>query len=68
MSDLVCSRVCVRRQNALQSTAFFTLVRLWAARRRERLALCQLDARMLRDIGAGGAEAAREAAKPFWSA
>ncbi|MCP4326980.1 MAG: DUF1127 domain-containing protein [Alphaproteobacteria bacterium] len=41
---------------------------LWMERARERRALAQLDGRLLSDIGVGHAEAAHEAAKPFWRA
>ena len=39
---------------------------LWAARRRERRILGQLDDRLLRDIGMSRRTAAREASLPFW--
>ena len=35
-------------------------------RHQQRQALCQLDDRLLRDIGAGRDDARLEAAKPFW--
>lgn len=35
-------------------------------RRKQRRELANLDDRLLRDIGISRAEAAREAAKPFW--
>ncbi len=37
-------------------------------RHRSRVALAQLDARLLRDIGVTFAEAENEANKPFWRA
>lgn len=40
----------------------------FAARRRQRLALAALDARLLRDIGLTPDQARAEAAKPFWCA
>lgn len=43
-------------------------IALWRALSRERRALATLDARLLRDIGIDAAEAAREAARPFWDA
>ncbi|TVQ35515.1 MAG: DUF1127 domain-containing protein [Geminicoccaceae bacterium] len=42
-------------------------VGVWYARARERHALAQLDARMLRDIGLTEAQAQDEASKPFWA-
>jgi uncharacterized protein YjiS (DUF1127 family) len=36
------------------------------ARRRQRLALRELDDHLLRDIGLSRAEAGRQASKPFW--
>ena len=42
------------------------LCRLWAARRRERFALRDLDDHMLRDIGVTRQHAEREAGLPFW--
>jgi len=45
------------------------LIRLfafWIARSRQRRELADLDDRMLKDIGASHAAAAREIAKPFW--
>lgn len=38
----------------------------WLERRRQRSTLRELDDRMLKDIGLTRAEAAQEAAKPFW--
>lgn len=42
------------------------LLRLWAARRRERCALANLDDRLLRDIGMNRDAARRESRLPFW--
>ncbi len=42
------------------------LLRLWSDRRRQRIALAELPARLLADIGVALDEAAREADKPFW--
>jgi uncharacterized protein YjiS (DUF1127 family) len=42
------------------------LLGLWAARRRERLALAEMDERLLRDIGIDRLTARFEAEKPFW--
>lgn len=41
---------------------------LWAERRRQRLALLELDGALLADIGLSAADARREAGKPFWQA
>lgn len=40
--------------------------RAWAERRRQRIALAELDRRLLRDIGLTPGEALRESGKPFW--
>ncbi len=40
----------------------------WQERDRQRHALAQLDARMLKDIGLSRAEVALELRKPFWQA
>jgi uncharacterized protein YjiS (DUF1127 family) len=47
-------------------TASIGLIARWIERTRQRRALAGLDHRALRDIGITRAEAAREAAKPFW--
>lgn len=44
------------------------LLALWRARWRQRRALAELDAHLLRDIGRSRAEALRESRKPFWRA
>ncbi len=41
---------------------------IWQERDRQRHALAQLDARMLKDIGLSRAEVALELRKPFWQA
>ncbi len=41
---------------------------LWQERAAQRAHLAGLDDHILKDIGIGRAEAAREAAKPFWRA
>jgi uncharacterized protein YjiS (DUF1127 family) len=41
---------------------------LWQSRRRTRLALRRLDARLIADIGVTMSAARKEAAKPFWTA
>jgi uncharacterized protein YjiS (DUF1127 family) len=38
----------------------------WMARRRQRRALAELDAHLLRDVGLTAEQARREAAKWFW--
>lgn len=38
----------------------------WLQRRRTRLALAELDERLLRDIGLSPSEASAESAMPFW--
>ncbi len=40
----------------------------WQERDRQRRALAQLDARMLKDVGLNQAEVAMESRKPFWQA
>ncbi len=59
----------VKAQPRLRPTAFEHLWRtiaLLIARRRQRHDLAELDEHLLKDIGVTPAEAAREAAKPFW--
>ncbi len=41
---------------------------IWQERDRQRHALAQLDARMLKDVGLSRAEVALELRKPFWHA
>ncbi len=41
---------------------------IWQERDRQRHALAQLDARMLKDVGLSRAEVALELHKPFWQA
>lgn len=41
-------------------------LRRWYARHRQRIALAELDQRLLADIGVSHQDAARETAKPFW--
>lgn len=43
-------------------------IETWEQRAAQRRALAELDDRALRDIGRSRAEAAAEAAKPFWQA
>lgn len=42
------------------------VIRLWAARRRDRRELATLDQHMLDDIGLSARAAQDEASKPFW--
>lgn len=42
------------------------LIAVWCARARQRRDLAELEPRLLRDIGLSRADAAMEAAKPFW--
>ena len=44
------------------------LMMIWYQRAHQRNQLAQLDARELRDMGISRAQAAAEAAKPFWQA
>jgi hypothetical protein len=41
-------------------------IAMWLARRRERIALSDLDARLLQDVGLTPADVIRECGKPFW--
>jgi uncharacterized protein YjiS (DUF1127 family) len=45
---------------------FATLIALWQSRAKQRHELRELEAWVLRDLGLSKAEAASEAAKPFW--
>lgn len=42
------------------------VIGLWLARRRERMALTEMDERLLRDIGIDRLTAQFEADRPFW--
>ncbi len=55
-----------RERSSQARVSWVALCLLWAARRRERHVLGGLEERLLRDIGASRATAAREAALPFW--
>lgn len=46
--------------------ALMARLRLWAARRRQRHRLAELDDYLLADIGLSREEAAAEVSKPFW--
>jgi len=48
--------------------ALFAAVRTWYLRTRERQALAELDAHLLKDCGLTREQVARELDKPFWSA
>ncbi len=56
----------LRPHAALMAGRVRRLATLWLSRRRERLALAELDDRLLRDIGVDRITARREAARPFW--
>ena len=47
---------------------WFDFLLLWDERRRERQKLLAMDNARLKDIGISRADAAAEAAKPFWRA
>ncbi|MEZ5867098.1 uncharacterized protein YjiS (DUF1127 family) [Defluviimonas denitrificans] len=42
-------------------------LRLWQARRRSRIALSRLDARLLRDCGLSERDVRQEVGRPFWN-
>ncbi len=42
-------------------------LRLWQARRRSRIALSRLDARLLRDCGLSERDVRQEVERPFWN-
>ncbi len=48
--------------------AAFETLRVWQERARQRTHLAALDDRLLSDMGISRADAAREAAVPFWRA
>ena len=56
----------IRPHGAWVAARIRRLVGLWLTRRRERLALAELDERLLRDIGIDRVTAMREAERPFW--
>ena len=45
----------------------FARLRLWQARRRSRIALSRLDARLLRDCGLSERDVRQEVERPFWN-
>jgi uncharacterized protein YjiS (DUF1127 family) len=55
-----------RPQAAFVAQRLRRLLVRWAALRRERLELAELDDRMLRDIGIDRITARREVDRPFW--
>ena len=55
-----------RTDHASIARQFGRLFRLWLDQHRERLALGELDARLLRDIDLSPIDAEREAERPFW--
>jgi len=65
------SHVAARHRTALDdlsdaAQSFFSTLRLWRRRVRERDQLSRLDDRMLKDIGITRAEALQLSDKPFW--
>lgn len=56
----------IRPQGASVAKRWRQAVILWVTRRRERLALAELDDRLLRDIGVDRLMALHEAGRPFW--
>jgi uncharacterized protein YjiS (DUF1127 family) len=65
------SQVAGRHRTALDDLSdaahsFFSTLRLWRRRLRERDQLSRLDDRMLKDIGITRAEALHLSDKPFW--
>lgn len=42
------------------------VARIWPGRRRQRIALAEMDRAQLRDLGLEPDEVRREAARPFW--
>jgi uncharacterized protein YjiS (DUF1127 family) len=65
------SQVAARHRTAFDdlndaAQSFFSTLRLWRRRLRERDQLSRLDDRMLKDIGITRAEALHLADKPFW--
>ena len=50
----------------MTSPSWLQVIGAWYERSRQRLALANLDDRLLDDIGVTFPEAAREVAKPFW--
>jgi uncharacterized protein YjiS (DUF1127 family) len=66
-----CSQVAARHRTALDDLSdamhsFFSTLRLWRQRMRERDQLGRLDDRMLQDIGITRADALHLSSKPFW--
>jgi uncharacterized protein YjiS (DUF1127 family) len=65
------SQVAARHRTALDDLSdaahsFYSTLRLWRRRLRERDQLGRLDDRMLKDIGITRAEALHLSDKPFW--
>jgi uncharacterized protein YjiS (DUF1127 family) len=56
----------IRPHGAWVAKRLRQVVSHWLTRRRERLALAELDDRLLRDIGIDRLTALREAERPFW--
>ena len=53
---------------ALLAVRFAVVVTTWATRRRTRIDLANLDARMRRDVGLTAEQARTEASRLFWQA
>lgn len=53
---------------AMLAVRFALVVTTWATRRRTRIDLANLDARMLRDVGLTAEQAGTEASRLFWQA
>ena len=67
-SECTCPNAATDRATFTASTAALArVVQRWNQRRRQQMALRDLDAVQLRDIGISREDALREAAKPFWS-
>jgi uncharacterized protein YjiS (DUF1127 family) len=49
-----------------RSNRLLTVIRRALARRRQRQALTELDARLLKDVGISRAQVAAECSKPLW--
>ena len=66
--ECTCRNAATDRATLTASAAAMALVvQRWNQRSRQRIALRDLDAVQLRDIGISREDALREAAKPFWS-
>ena len=67
-SECTCRNAATDRATlAASAAAMARVVQRWNQRSRQRMALRDLDAAQLNDIGVTREDALREAAKPFWS-